>query len=201
MGEVPDLSVFWYSHSTICQTLASAFGFLAAVCLYQMQGITSSLVQSIPRLRSHINYRDKAVHMEEVGEFREFKEYVKKHGFISDLNPIAADEIRAMFSSYVERIRYLDVLTMSLRNSLFATAGTILGSLICMALTNAEWVSNFWAAWAMLAVMILATIVCGASYVLLALTVVGETGAINRLERFRGFVKGLPDEPGKNAEK
>jgi hypothetical protein len=32
-----DYSVFYYTYSTIAQTLASAFGFLAAVVLYQLQ--------------------------------------------------------------------------------------------------------------------------------------------------------------------
>src|SRR4051812_5202612 len=36
--DCPDYSVFYYTYSTIAQTLAGAFGFLTAIALYQMQG-------------------------------------------------------------------------------------------------------------------------------------------------------------------
>src|SRR5579863_9735817 len=39
MPEAVDISVYFYTYSTIAQTLAGAFGFLVAVVLYLIQGI------------------------------------------------------------------------------------------------------------------------------------------------------------------
>jgi hypothetical protein len=39
----PDLSVFYYSYSTIAQTLAGAFGFLAAIVLYRLQALNGHM--------------------------------------------------------------------------------------------------------------------------------------------------------------
>jgi hypothetical protein len=36
-----DANAFYYTYSTICQTLAGAFGFLVAVVLYQIQSVTA----------------------------------------------------------------------------------------------------------------------------------------------------------------
>ncbi len=36
-----DITVYFYTYSTIAQTLAGAFGFLVAVILYLIQGIST----------------------------------------------------------------------------------------------------------------------------------------------------------------
>ena len=38
-----DHSVFYYTYSTVAQTLAGAFGFLVAVVLYQMQNLRKTI--------------------------------------------------------------------------------------------------------------------------------------------------------------
>jgi hypothetical protein len=39
----PDYSVYYYSYSTIAQTLAGAFGFLAAIVLYRLQALNGHM--------------------------------------------------------------------------------------------------------------------------------------------------------------
>ena len=39
----PDLSVYYYTYSTLAQALAGAFGFLAAVVLYRLQALNGQL--------------------------------------------------------------------------------------------------------------------------------------------------------------
>jgi len=45
--DCPDYSVFYYTYSTIAQTLAGAFGFLVAVVLYRIQTLTARMQQKL----------------------------------------------------------------------------------------------------------------------------------------------------------
>lgn len=49
-GPVVDSSIFYYTYSTIAQTLAGAFGFLAAVVLYRLQALSNQLQTSATQL-------------------------------------------------------------------------------------------------------------------------------------------------------
>jgi hypothetical protein len=46
-------NAWFYTLSTICQTLAGGFGFLVAILLYQMQGIRSQLESGLPEARRY----------------------------------------------------------------------------------------------------------------------------------------------------
>src|ERR1700744_1205333 len=45
-----DSNLFYYSYSTIAQTLAGAFGFLAAVVLYRLQALSNQIQTSATQL-------------------------------------------------------------------------------------------------------------------------------------------------------
>jgi len=50
-----DYSVFYYTYSTIAQTLAGAFGFVAAVSVYQMQFLMNAAYQNQDRMAENMN--------------------------------------------------------------------------------------------------------------------------------------------------
>lgn len=197
MDQPPDLSVFWYTHSTICQTLASAFGFLTAVGLYQMQALGASMVSIMNLLRSWTNDTEgRHITMEYSHDIWSFENYVDQKGFRPDR--LIPSHYKDMYDNYKLKMRTLRILQKSLRCSLVYTSGTIAWSLASLYLTNSEMVTSFGGASAMVAVASIFFVICGASYVLFALTLVGEPGAVERLERFWDSMK-LPSEESGNA--
>jgi hypothetical protein len=57
-----DLSVFYYTYSTIAQTLGGAFGFLVAVALYRLQAIKAGM----PKLEDEVRAKVAILEVEHV---------------------------------------------------------------------------------------------------------------------------------------
>src|SRR4051794_24795090 len=92
-----DLTVIWYTYSTIAQTLASAFGFLTAVCLYQVQSINGSLTwRAEDYLAGRVKNppgRNVVYFLVRTGKFDEFRRHIATYGFV-DYEPDAMRNVQ-----------------------------------------------------------------------------------------------------------
>jgi ABC-type glycerol-3-phosphate transport system permease component len=195
-----DLSVFWYTYSTISQTLASAFGFLVAVCLYQLQALGTSLSGRMSAMRNWPNSPTNShigTSLLYGGTCKEFRDLVKQHGH-SDSHVRVAEKARRdrEFEQFCANIEAMDVINQAIRGSLHITTVTIICSIVFMSLTNYRFISNFNFASIMLFPTVALSILCLASYVLLALAVTWQASAIKRLKGFWDRLPEPPDPPG-----
>jgi hypothetical protein len=134
-----DYSPFYYTYSTISQTLAGAFGFLGAVVIYKTQAIEGLLgrLASVVEIPSPQETKATLRRLMVQGNWAE---YVKTARTIGNLERVQSD-----LGSGVEHLseleyyaRQLAVVKKSLARSLFNTAFTIATCFICMPLTNKD---------------------------------------------------------------
>jgi len=132
-----DYTVFYYGHSTIGQTLASAFSFIVAVALFRIQAISSSepvVFQNALAMFKAVR-EDKLKGETQASELEEKILYGVKH-----------------LAETRENIK------KSLRYSLYWTSGTIIACLVLMPLTNSSMIGNPYAASVLLALTVMAGI-------------------------------------------
>lgn len=132
-----DYSVFYYTYSTIAQTLASGFGFLVAVALYQIQQINGRLEARVDPMAKLIQFNDSVIrNRARFGEWPHALEAAKEYRTQQDVDPQrrrCAEEEIAAFEADMAR---LEKVRSKLSLSMIATGVTIGVCLVFMPLTN-----------------------------------------------------------------
>jgi hypothetical protein len=132
-----DYSPFYYTYSTISQTLAGAFGFLGAVVIYRTQAIESLIgeLASVVEGATSEATQTTLKRLRLQGDWAEFVRTVRSEG--------TPGKVWSGWGTHVEcleelepRVGQLTAIKKSLGRSLFNTAGTIAACLVCMPLTN-----------------------------------------------------------------
>ena len=98
LGERLDINVYYYTFSTISQSLASAFAFLVAVALYRMQTIENELETALGEVIQH------AVHGKDVHflmrknrcrSWEDMDQYIRQE----HIDAIPGDDVKSLMSS------------------------------------------------------------------------------------------------------
>jgi len=185
MSQPDDLTVIWYTYSTIAQTLASAFGFLTAVCLYQMQAISNFLTRTANhRLRGHLENPDGTEFLYESGNFDGFRQHIDTHGPRKDIDAGGLRHYTQGLMEFDAKLRDLNCLKDGLRVSLYPTAVTILASITLLPFTNSKVFSSLLTACLPLIPVVVLTWFCVISYYHLAGALVGGEAGFERLRSF-----------------
>jgi hypothetical protein len=191
-----DLSVFWYTYSTIARTLASAFGFLTAVCLYQLQNLNEIIRNTSEQTQRNAH----SLIQPDEAQIKQLRKYIETgniDSYILDYEKLELEkrphdpahgdsQERAIFwfSQLKSAVRQVKTIEKSLKYSLIITSATIVLSVIVMSITNTEVIHDFTASCILLFIIVGLMIHCIVGYLLLAMTLVtGAKGAEN-LERF-----------------
>ena len=137
-----DYSVFYYTYSTIAQTLAGAFGFLVAVVLYQRQVISSALLNQAAQLRGIFEGKATVHEMEDWitrGLYREFVKLGDRVGFSHLQNDPIRTRAENTFAEFKLNVGRWDAIASRLQFSMIATGTSIIWCLVFMPLTN-RWI-------------------------------------------------------------
>jgi len=179
-----DLTVIWYTYSTISQTLAGAFGFLTAVCVYQMQSLSNQLVQRgsdylLGQINKPPGQGDQVSFLLRSGRFEAFRHHITKCGFTDDHDPHTVEAQKSALQQFDMIFADYAAIKSGLRASLSPTVCTIILSILFLSLTNSHIIASFWTAWIILFGVILGSIYCIVTYVHLAETIVRDDGFKN----------------------
>jgi len=173
MPEVVDISVYFYTYSTIAQTLAGAFGFLVAVVLYLIQGINAhigncaaALVANSPADRTRLR------HLQSGGRWDEM---ISLHAEAGQQNVTLSSETNRYTDEQFQEMRKEVVRLANIRRelsrSMFMTGVVILASIIGMPLTAFFFLPRDPAAVSLLTMTIIAAMFCIRGYLKLVLDV------------------------------
>lgn len=136
MPEV-DISVYFYTYSTIAQTLAGAFGFLVAVVLYILQGIGNRISECAATLVQH-SPADRNKLTQLLGA-RKWDELIRLHAEAGQHNPSLSPELNRHMDEQFQELRReaarLVKVRRELAHSMYLTATVILSSIASMPLT------------------------------------------------------------------
>lgn len=165
-----DLSVFFYTYSTIAQTLAGAFGFLVAVVLYRMQAIAMDMQGS----GAEFETCTAAPHsgLKQMRAREQWDRYVEHaEGVLGGYHPPGArsrEELKDGLGRVKDALTILKSTKSSLRRSLYWTAGTIVASLTLLPATYwlASWDTRL--PWILLVAAVASAIFTISTYVRLA---------------------------------
>lgn len=193
-----DLTVIWYTYTTISQTLASAFGFLTAVALYQMQSLSGQLQwRATDYLMNEVNtppgQGSQPTILIRTGRFNDFKQFVQTHGFKDDRGPHASANQQEALAVFDTILADFNAIKDGLRASLASTACTILLSIIGLIISNQKMVRSFWPAWVLCFCVVLAFIYCLVQYIHLAETIIRDDG-FKRLRYWLRSIRGQENE-------
>ena len=142
-----DYSLFYYTYSTIAQTLAGAFGFLIAVVLYQRQAINSrlpSIAESLESMRDLAPIeKERLRHLRIREEWAKYLASARQLGF----SPIPGfrskeTEIEELFKRFQEDVDKLSSISKWFQWSLRFTGITITACFMLMPLTNKSMIAN-----------------------------------------------------------
>jgi hypothetical protein len=173
MPEAVDLSVYFYTYSTIAQTLAGAFGFLVAVVLYLIQGINvhigncaATLVANSPADRNRLRQLQSGGRWDEM---------IQLHAEAGQQNAVLSSETNRYTDEQFQEMRKevvrLSKIRRELSGSMFMTGLVILASIIGMPLTAFCFRPTAPAAVSMLTVTIIAAMFCIRGYLKLMVNV------------------------------
>jgi len=172
MPEV-DATVYFYTYSTIAQTLAGAFGFLVAVVLYLIQGINShisdcagALVANSPADRNRLR---------QLHSGGRWDEMIRLHAEAGQQNPALTGETNRYTDEQFQEMRR-EVLRLSgvrreLSRSMYMTGIVILASIAGMPLTAFFFSPTAPTAVALLTITIIASMFCIRGYLKLMVNV------------------------------
>lgn len=140
-----DYSVFYYTYSTIAQTLAGGFGFLGAVVLFQMQGIHMGLDSKAKLLMGWCDLKKVPQYELEVlistSAFDQFADLMRTEGTIvvgdGDGGAIRARAMKTK-DAFLAEWALLRATKKKLAVSLYLTGGTIISCLVLIPCTNAH---------------------------------------------------------------
>jgi len=141
-----DYSLFYYTYSTIAQTLAGAFGFLIAAVLYQRQALSSrlssvaELLESKPDLASIEKDRLRNLKIRE--EWVEYLRIARELRFGPRGTRSGETEIEELFERFQEDVDKLSSISKRFQWSLVFTGVTITACFILMPLTNKSVIGN-----------------------------------------------------------
>jgi hypothetical protein len=172
MPEV-EISVYFYTYSTIAQTLAGAFGFLVAVVLYLIQGINShigncaaALVANSPADRNRLRQLQSSGRWDEM---------IRLHAEAGQQNPAVTGETNRFTDEQFQEMRRevvrLAAVRRELSRSMYMTGLVILASIVGMPLTAFFFAPKDPAAVSLLTVTIVAAMFCIRGYLKLMVNV------------------------------
>jgi hypothetical protein len=168
-----DINVYFYTYSTIAQTLAGAFGFLVAVILYLIQGISThigncaaALVANSPADRNRLRQLQSSARWDEM---------INLHAQAGQQNPALTSETNLFTDEQFQEMRR-EVLRLAnvrreLGRSMYMTGLVILGSIVGMPLTAFFFEPKDPAAVSLLTVTIVAAMFCIRGYLKLMVNV------------------------------
>lgn len=171
-----DFSVYFYTYSTIAQTLAGAFGFLVAVVLFLIQGINqhishcaAALVANSPADRNRLRQLQSGSRWDEL---------IRLHAEAGQHNPaLTADENRFTGDQFQEMRREVLRLTnirRELSRAMFMTGLVILTSIVAMPLTAFSFNNTDPLAVLLLTMTIIASMFCIRAYLKLMVNVFSQ---------------------------
>ena len=173
MPEVIDCSVYFYTYSTIAQTLAGAFGFLVAVVLYLIQGINvhigncaQALVANSPADRNRLRQLQSGGRWDEM--IRLHAEAGQKNVALTSETNRYTDE---QFQEMRREVARLGTIRRELGRSMLMTGIVIIASIIAMPLTAFFFAPKHPAAVLLLTVTIVAAMFCIRGYLRLMVNV------------------------------
>jgi hypothetical protein len=168
-----DVSVYFYTYSTIAQTLAGAFGFLVAVVLFLLQGITTHISNCALALVNHSPA--------DSGKMRQFHssgrwdEMIRLHAEAGQQNlTLTADMNRAVDQQFQEmrrEVARLGAIRRELGRSMLLTGAVIVTSIIAMPLTAFFFAPKAPVAVSLLTMTIIAAMFCIRGYLKLMVNV------------------------------
>ncbi len=172
MPEV-DSTVYFYTYSTISQTLAGAFGFLVAVVLYLIQGINThigncatALVANSPADRNRLRQLQSSSRWDEM---------IQLHAEAGQHNPALTTETNRFTDEQFQEMRREVVRLASVRRelsqSMYMTGIVILASIVAMPLTAFFFTPTAPTAVTLLTVTIVAAMFCVRGYLKLMVNV------------------------------
>ena len=173
MPESIDISVYFYTYSTIAQTLAGAFGFLVAVVLYLIQGINvhigncaATLVANSPADRNRLRQLQSGGRWDEM---------IQLHAAAGQQNVALTSETNRYTDEQFQEMRKevirLSNIRRELSRSMIMTGIVILASIIAMPLTAFFFSPKAPVAVSLLTVTILAAMFCIRGYLKLMVNV------------------------------
>jgi hypothetical protein len=168
-----DASVYFYTYSTIAQTLAGAFGFLVAVVLYLIQGINAhigncalALVANSPADRNRLRQLQSGGRWDEM---------ISLHAEAGQQNTALSSETNRYTDEQFQEMRKEVVRLANIRRelsrSMFMTGVVILASIIGMPLTAFFFHPTAPVAVSLLTVTIIAAMFCIRGYLKLMVNV------------------------------
>lgn len=166
-------SVYFYTYSTIAQTLAGAFGFLVAVVLYLIQGIhahigncAAALVANSPADRNRLRQLQSGGRWDDM---------IRLHADAGQQNPVLSDDMNRytdeQFQDMRREVARLGTVRRELSRSMFMTGMVILASIIAMPLTAFFFHPKDPVAVSLLTVTIVAAMFCIRGYLRLMVNV------------------------------
>ena len=176
-----DLTVIWYTYTTISQTLASAFGFLTAVALYQMQSLSKQLEWRatdylLNEIKNPPGQGSQPTILIRTGRFNELKSYIQLNGFNDDGTDNRRAAQREALNVFNTILADFNAIKEGLRASLAPTVCTIILSTLFLMLTNDHVIPWFWPAWVLCFCVVVAFVYCLAHFVHLAETIIRDDG-------------------------
>ena len=172
MPEV-EIAVYFYTYSTIAQTLAGAFGFLVAVVLYLIQGINrhigncaATLVANSPADRDRLR---------QLHDGARWDEMIRLHAEAGQQNPALTGDTNLFTDAQFQEMRREVVRLASVRRelgrSMYMTGVVIMASIVAMPLTAFFFTPTDAAAVALLTITIVAAMFCIRGYLKLMVNV------------------------------
>jgi hypothetical protein len=154
-----DYSVYFYTYSTIAQTLAGAFGFLVAVILYMLQGINAHISNCATTLVANSPAdRNRLRRLHSSGRWDEM---IRLHVESGERNPELTLEMNKNMAEQFYEMQHESVRLSRVRKDLsvamYMTGVVILAAIVGMPLTA------FFLAATSIAAMLLLTITCTAA--------------------------------------
>lgn len=161
-----DSSVYFYTYSTIAQTLAGAFGFLVAVVLYLIQGINAHISNCATALVANSPAdRNRLRQLQSSGRWDEM---IQLHADAGQHNPALTGETNRFTDEQFQEMRREVVRLANLRRelsrSMYMTGLVILASIVGMPLTAFFFSPTAPVAVSLLTVTIVAAMFCIRGY-------------------------------------
>jgi len=167
-----DYSLFYYTYSTIAQTLAGVFGFVIAVVIYRTQAISSRLSRIAELLESKHDLRpiekERLRDLRIRGQWAQFRKTACQLGFGTRGNRSGETEIEELFERFQDDLDNLSSINKWFQWSLGLTGVAIMACFILMPLTNKSMIANpYFAGFSLIVTVVLAIASLVTYYILL----------------------------------
>src|SRR5262249_20896601 len=161
-----EIAVYFYTYSTIAQTLAGAFGFLVAVVLYLIHGVNRHIANCTATLVANSPAdRDRLRQLHDAGRWDEM---IRLHAEAGQQNPALTGDTNlftdAQFQEMRREVLRLANVRRELGRSMYMTGLVIMASIVAMPLTAFFFAPTDAAAVALLTITIVAAMFCIRGY-------------------------------------